>query len=174
MHDFDHLLIFCFVAEKEQSSGESKDSVAGLIKERDQVCDFTKLQWKCRSAALKHRDLVNSDIKFHLCEVDGAEKAVSAPGTGGFGLCRDCIFRLTSTVWEVKASSWRLQKGNVLKQTFWVAGSQFSGLCIIPQLSMFQNEETLKKCVEEYQAKMKRQEERYQTLKKHAEEKLET
>ena len=36
-----------------------------------------------------------------------------------------------------------------------------------------QNEEVLKKCVADYQAKLKQQEQRYQTLKQHAEEKLE-
>jgi chromosome segregation ATPase len=36
-----------------------------------------------------------------------------------------------------------------------------------------QNEEILKKCVADYQAKLKKQEERYTALKKHAEEKLE-
>ncbi|PAA84310.1 hypothetical protein BOX15_Mlig033738g1, partial [Macrostomum lignano] len=35
------------------------------------------------------------------------------------------------------------------------------------------NEETLNKCVQEYQARMKRNEQKYQTLKAHAEEKLE-
>ena len=37
----------------------------------------------------------------------------------------------------------------------------------------FQNEDTLKKCVADYQMKLKKQEDKYQTLKKHAEEKIE-
>lgn len=37
---------------------------------------------------------------------------------------------------------------------------------------MAQNEEVLKKCAQEYLARVKQEEQRYQTLKVHAEEKL--
>ncbi|CAH1258283.1 TACC2 [Branchiostoma lanceolatum] len=36
------------------------------------------------------------------------------------------------------------------------------------------NEETMKKCIQEYQTKLKKQEQRYQSLKSHAEEKIES
>lgn len=37
---------------------------------------------------------------------------------------------------------------------------------------LFQNEEVLKKCAQDYLARIKQEEQRYQTLKLHAEEKL--
>jgi hypothetical protein len=37
---------------------------------------------------------------------------------------------------------------------------------------VWQNEDTLKKCMADYQSKLKKMEERYQVLKKQAEEKL--
>jgi len=39
-------------------------------------------------------------------------------------------------------------------------------------LFLGQNEEALKKCAEEYLARIKKEEQRYQALKAHAEEKL--
>ena len=55
----------------------------------------------------------------------------------------------------------------VLKTSFLLHGS------CVASVECFQNEETLKKCVTDYQHKLKKQEDRYQALKAHAEEKLE-
>lgn len=50
---------------------------------------------------------------------------------------------------------------------FWCAPSEFLLLALL-----YQNEEVLKKCAQEYLSRVKKEEQRYQALKVHAEEKL--
>ena len=49
----------------------------------------------------------------------------------------------------------------------------FRNISLTSSFLSIQNEDTLKKCVADYQSKLKKQDERYQALKAHAEEKLE-